>query len=253
MKSIRRYFYNSWIQACGEGWTRTQVSASYVFSVLFAGSVILYSYVANLGWSGIQIIAAAWIAWDLGGGLIGYSHQAIKRKTGIETSKLHFYHHNFLHIHPLILIFFQSQAILLGLTLLHIIGFFIYVELLEVDPKTGLRKIGRKGEMGVVILEIGIAIALIALSFWIEDSKHSFQVFGIAIYCLLILTTLILVHIPISFQRTASVMMVAFLIMTGVFLQVPDGFEWFIPVYFLKLLSGYTAKEQDGFKNSFVE
>lgn len=81
MQSLSKYFYNSWIQACGEGWTRNQVFASYVFSILFAGSVILYSYVAGLGWSGIQIFAAAWMAWDLGGGLIGYSHKAIKRKT----------------------------------------------------------------------------------------------------------------------------------------------------------------------------
>jgi len=209
MKNLSRYFYHSWIQACGEGWTRKQVSASYVFSVLFAGSVILYSYVAGLGWSGIQIFAAAWMAWDLGGGLIGYSHGAIKWKTKAEKNNLHFYHHNFLHIHPLILIFFNHPPILLGLTLFHVIVFFFYVELMEVDRKTGRRKLGRKGEIAVVTVEMLIAIALILTSFLIEDNINHSEVFGIVIYCFMILTTLILVHIPVSFQRTASMMMVA--------------------------------------------
>ena len=243
MKTLTNYLYSAWIQTAGEGWTKKQVFVSYLFSAFFAGSVVTYSFVTNLNWSGIQLLTAAWIAWDLGGGVIGYNHKAIKRRTEKEESNLHFYHHNLLHIHPLLLIFFHNPIILLGLTLLHVIGFFAYVELLEVIPETGKRKMGKKGELRVIIAEAAIALTLIILSFLLKSIPHDFQVFGIANYCFLILFTPILMNIPVAFQRAGSIMLALFMILLGMFIHVPNGFEWFIPVYFLKLLTGYTAKE----------
>ncbi len=244
MKTLTNYLYSAWIQAAGEGWTKKQVLVSYLFSAFFAGSVVAYSLVANLNWSGIQLLAAAWIAWDLGGGVIGYNHKAIKRRTEKEESNLHFYHHNLLHIHPLLLIFFHNPIMLLGLTLLHVISFFTYVELLEVIPETGKRKMDKKGELRVIIVVAAIALTLIILSFFLKSIPHDFQVFGIANYCFLILFTLILINTPIAFQRTGSIMLVVIMIIVSMFITVPNGFEWFIPVYFLKLLAGYTAKEE---------
>jgi len=220
------------------------VSISYLFSVLFAVSVVLYSFIANLNWSGIQIFAAAWLAWDFGGGVIGYSHKAIKQQVSKKQNNLHFFHHNLVHTHPLILIFFNNEPILFGLTIFSIVSFFLYVELLEVNPKTGIRKITEKGEKTVIIFEIIVATALVIVSFLVENIPYNFQLFGIVVYGSLIIFTIILINIPLSFQRTSSIMFVISMIIVGMFISVPNGFEWFIPVYFLKLLAGYTAKEE---------
>jgi len=31
---------------------------------------------------------------------------------------------------------------------------------------------------------------------------------------------------------------------TAMFMTIPEGYLWFIPVYYLKLLTGFTAREE---------
>ena len=62
----------------------------------------------------------------------------------------------------------------------------------------------------------------------------------------LILTTFILTHTPLVFQRTTAVISLASMIVIGLFLSPPVGIQWLLPVYFLKLLVGFTAKEEIG-------
>lgn len=237
------YFYNSWIQTTGEGWTRNQVLYAYIFSIVFAIAVIAYSFWAKLNWNGIQIFAATWLAWDLGGGVIGYSHKAIKARNKKENSKLHFFHHNLLHIHPLIIIFFHNHNLLLGITIFSIISFFTYVEILEISPKTGKRKLSINGEKVFITFQVLIAISLIVLSFVVNEISNNYQYFGIITYGALILTTFIIIVSRVENQQIFSVMLVLVMILIGMFLDIPKGFEWLIPVYFLKLLVGYTARD----------
>jgi hypothetical protein len=240
---VKTYFYESWIQITGEGWTRKQVAVGYVFSFLFGIAVALYGRYVGPGWSGLQMIAIGLLAWDLCGGVIAYNHPAIKKRQLMEENNLHYYHHNLQHIHPLILIFFNHPLMLTIVTIYWAITFMIYVELLEISPKTGLRKIEGKGEAVVVGVEIVVAILLIALSFTLPNVDAHVRLFGVLIYGVLPFLTFILIRIPLSFQRTSSIMMVAAMVIVGMYVGVPNGFEWLIPIYYLKLLTGFTAKE----------
>ena len=244
MKKKLNYFYNSWIQTTGKGWTGKQVFVGYIFSIIFALAVVFYSFFANLHWTWIQIFAIALIAWDLGGGVLGYNHKSIKIRQSKEKSKLHFFHHNLQHIHPLILIFFNNDMILLGLTVYWFLTFLFYVELLEVNPDTATRRLLKKGEQLTIVFEVIVAVIIVVLSFLIDNVSAEFRTFGIITYGSLPILTIFLIYIPISFQRTISISMVMTMIIISMYIKIPNGFIWFYPVYYLKLLTGFTAKEE---------
>ena len=242
--SVLRYFFNSWIQTCGVGWTHWQVFIAYVFSILFALGLLFFAKITGLEWSWIQMIVAGLIAWDLFGGVIGYNHIAIKRRSLKEGSRLPPLHHNLQHIHPLMLMFFNNEYWLLGITAYWFVTFFLYVEFLEIIPNTGQRRLGKKGQIVVIGFECLVAIFLVVASFFVSDIPTNFQVFGISTYIALCIFTLILIHIPLAFQRTTAIIEVVGIVFLGMALSPPTGFQWVIPVYFLKLLVGFTAKEE---------
>jgi MFS family permease len=240
---ILRYLYDSWIQTCGVGWTPGQIIIGYVFSVLLALGVLLAAYAGGLGWSWVQIAAAALLAWDLFGGTIGYNHPAMKRRRLQETSDVPVWHHNLQHIHPLVLIFFNNPAWLLGVTLYWFATFFLYVEFLEIVPATGKRRLSVTAQKWVIGFEIAVALALIGASFVVADVPADYRLYGMVVYGGLVLATFILIHTPLPYQRTTAVISLVSLIVIGLFLSPPAGFQWLLPVYFLKLLVGFTAKE----------
>jgi len=241
---ILRYLYDSWLQTCGVGWTAGQVFAGYVFSILLAIGVLLAAYVSRLDWSWVQMAAASLLAWDLFGGAIGYNHPAMKRRRQQETSNLPVWHHNLQHIHPLVLIFFNNPIWLLGVTLYWFVTFFLYVELLEVVPTTGKRRLNETAQKWVVGFEIVVALAFIGLSFVVADVPADFRLYGAAVYGGLILSTFVLLRTPPSFQRTTGTIALTTMVVVGLFLAPPAGFQWLLPVYFLKLLIGFTAIEK---------
>ncbi len=240
---VLRYFFESWIQTCGTGWTHRQVLVAYLCSMFFAGGLLVYANVMRFDWSWIQMLAAGFIAWDLTGGIIGYNHQAIKRRNFHDTSILPPLHHNFQHIHPLMLMFFKNGPWLLGVTLYWFITFFLYVEFLEIIPATGRRRLGKAGQIVVIGFECAVALFLIISSFLVADVPTPFQIYGISVYGALCILTLILIHTSPPFQRTTAIIEVTGMIFIGMALAPPAGFQWLIPVYFLKLLLGFTAKE----------
>jgi hypothetical protein len=67
--------------------------------------------------------------------------------------------------------------------------------------------------------------------------------YEIAVYSGLVITIFILIRTPLIFQRTTAVIVLVSMIVIGLFLSPPVGFQWLLPVYFLKLLVGCTAKE----------
>jgi hypothetical protein len=58
-----------------------------------------------------------------------------------------------------------------------------------------------------------------------------------------ITTTFVPIRTPSAFQRTTAVIVLVTMIVLGLFLSPPMGFEWLLPVYFLTLLVGVTAKD----------
>ncbi len=243
---ILRYLYDSWIQTCGVGWTPGQIFVGYVFSVLLVFGVLLAAYIGGLDWSWVQIAATVLLAWDLFGGMLGYNHPAMKHRRLQETSDVPVWHHNLQHIHPLILIFFDNPAWLLGVTLYWFATFFLYVEFLEIVPATGKRRLSATAQKWVIGFEIVIALALIVASFVVADVPTDFRLYGTVVYGGLVFATFILIRTPLVFQRTTAMIGLVSMIVIGLFLSPPAGFQWLLPVYFLKVLVGFTAKENIG-------
>lgn len=244
MKKILNYFYTSWIQTTGKGWTGKQVVTGYLFSLIFAFAIVFYSVFADLHWSSIQLLVTALIAWDLGGGVLGYNHRSIELRHSREKGKLHFFHHNLQHIHPLILIFFNNEKILVALTIYWFLTFLLYVEFLEINADTGKRKLSVKGERLIMAFEVIVAIAIIAISVFSDNVSEDFWIFGIVAYGSLPILTAIIIVCPIPFQRTISISLVVTMIVISMYIVIPNGFLWLYPVYFLKLLTGFTAREE---------
>ncbi|MBC8504775.1 MAG: hypothetical protein H8D34_07940 [Chloroflexi bacterium] len=238
-----RYWFDSWIRACGVGWTPRQVLVGYGLSILLPIGVLVAAKVAGLDWTWQQMIVAALIAWDMGGGVAGYNHQAMKRRRLGEVSHIPIWHHNLLHVHPLLSIFFNQPNWALALTLIWFISLFLYVEFLEVDPKTGKRRFGESAQKWVVVLEVVIALTLSAVSFWVPSITPEVRLYGIFLYAGLAVATFIILHTPLNFQRTAAVILMVCMIVASQFFALPAGFEWLLPIYLLKLLVGFTAKE----------
>ena len=46
---VLRYLFDSWIRACGQGWTHLQVLAAYLFSVASVVFLLAYAEVNDLG------------------------------------------------------------------------------------------------------------------------------------------------------------------------------------------------------------
>ncbi|MCG8687422.1 MAG: hypothetical protein MI892_21270, partial [Desulfobacterales bacterium] len=161
------FFFNAWIQGVGRGWTGKQVQVAYLFSVIFPAAIVAVAKMSGLGWSAVQTIVAALIAWDLCGGLIGYTHSAMKRRTAKERGTLWALHHNLQHIHPLMLVFFDNPTALLCITGYWLVSFVLYLILMEIDPNTGHRRISASGEKTVVAMESVIAGIIIAIAFLI--------------------------------------------------------------------------------------
>jgi hypothetical protein len=234
---------NSWIQTCGVGWTSRQIAVGYAFSVLLALGVVGAAYLQGLGWSWVQATVAGLVAWDLFGGAIGYSHLAMKRRSSREAGSLPVWHHNLQHIHPLILIFFADSLWLGAVAGYWFATFLLYVIFLEVQPATGRRRLGETGQRRVVGVEIAVALALVAASWSVSSVTPEARAYGIVVYAGMVAATAVLLRTPLAFQRTTAIIALAVVLVVVLVVAAPPGFAWLVPIYLIKLLVGYTARE----------
>ena len=246
MTTISNFFFETWVYITGRAeWTRKQVFIGYIYMLLFPLSVLGYACFAQLNWSWIQMLAAGLIAFDLSAGLIGYNHKSIKVRQAKEKGKLQYFHHNLQHIHPLVLIFFNNSQMLLGITIYWMLTSSAYVSLLTYNAKTGTRILGSKAkQMAAIVYEIVAAIVIVSLSFFAAEVSSEFQIYGITAYIALPFLTFILINVPIAAQRTLAMAMVMSMVMVSMYIGVPQGFIWLYPIYYLKLLAGFSAREE---------
>jgi hypothetical protein len=80
----------------------------------------------------------------------------------------------------------------------------------------------------------------------VADVPADFRLYGMVVYGGLVLATFILIRTPLVFQRTTAAIALVSMIVIGLYLSPPVGFQWLLPVYYLKLLVGFTAKENIG-------
>lgn len=244
MTALRRAWtalQDSWVQTCGVGWTPRQIAVGYGFSVLFGVGVVLAAHLAGDGWTWWQAAVAGLLAWDLGGGVVGYNHPAMKRRSAAETSSLPVWHHNLQHIHPLVVVFLSSPAWLAGVASYWLVTFFVYVALLEVVPALGRRRLGPRGQRAAVVVEIGVAAALVGATWIAPDLPATARAWGVTTYLAMAVGTAVVTLVPTEFQRTTAVMCLAAVLVATP--AAPAGFAWLVPVYLLKLLVGFAARE----------
>jgi hypothetical protein len=173
-----------WDTFIGPGATKAE-SALMLGLGLAAGLLLLvYQYIAGLGWDILQQIVAALLTFDLVGGVVSNSTSATKRWYHREGQgfKEHMGFIAFHFIHPLlIVIFFMSFD-------------WIYFAL---------------------------------------------------IYGYLIVSAMVVLLSPLYIRRPVSIVMFLGALVANIYLLIPaPGFEWFVPVLFLKLIVGHAVKEE---------
>lgn len=69
--------------------------------------------------------------------------------------------------------------------------------------------------------------------------------YGLFWYLILQISVLTVIKTPLYLQRPVSMLIiVTALLINGYFISSPTGFEWLIPVLFLKIVYGHTVKEE---------
>jgi hypothetical protein len=68
---------------------------------------------------------------------------------------------------------------------------------------------------------------------------------GIVWYAFLIVSAYVVYRVPLYLERGVSMLLVLVFLMVNIYiLPAPAGFEWFIPVLFLKIVYGHMVKEE---------
>jgi hypothetical protein len=243
-KQSQGFVHRQWVALCGPGWSKGEVWFSMAACTALGMWYAMNAWVSGYNWTLLQYIVAGLLAWDLVGGAIGYNSTYMKRHRYGDESLLAPIHHNLQHIHPLIVALFHT-AWLPWVSAYWLVTFFLYGEFLE-PREDGKRKLGAKGELGVVVFELLVAVTLAVTAFTVPGARPAMGFYAVVVYFNLLPLTFIVHHSPVNMQRPVAVLCVIVMcFLSGTFLSIPLGFAWLIPVYYIKLIMGYTAKEPE--------
>jgi len=232
------YLYKQWVSLCGPGWSVGEVWFNFLVATALGILLPFYAYIAGYEWSIWQMIIAGVIIWDLTGGAIGYNTNYLKKKRAGSKSILTPLHHNLVHIHPLMVAFFYVDWMLPWLFGYWLVVFILYSELMEPKPK-----VGRRGEISIIVYQSMVGIGLMASAFLVEGAQ---AVYGLVTFVSMIVLTLVVFFTPLKQQRfAAAIGVVVMCCINGTVIEAPKGFIWLVPVLFIKLILGFTAKDGD--------
>jgi hypothetical protein len=168
----------------GPGATRGEIILVLGIGLLSGCLLIIYQYVAQLGWNLLQLAVGALVAFDIGGGVVANSTSTAKR-----------WYHREGH--------------------------------------------GPKQHFGFIIVHF-IHPLLITIFFTPLD-----WVYFLSIYGFLLISAGIVLATPLYLKRPMSMVMVSgAVLMNSYVLTVIPGFEWFLPVFILKLVVGHIVREE---------
>ncbi|NES80973.1 MAG: hypothetical protein F6K10_05960 [Moorea sp. SIO2B7] len=180
----RTGLFGQWDKFVGPGATLTEQMISLVPAVFAALCITYYSYVSNLGWSLMQHIVAAIIAFDIVGGITTNATSSAKR----------WYHRS-------------------GQTAINHLGF------------------------------VSIHILQIFLVSWLFRNLDIPYIIGVYLYLLFAASGIL--YVPLRIQRSVALLLVCGAILISEYVYSPTpGFEWFIPLLFIKLLVSHLTMEE---------
>jgi hypothetical protein len=194
----------------------------------------LYSELAGWGWSAIQQIAAGFLVFDLVGGAIAYNSAPSKLDRFDRSGLMDYLPHQLLHVHPIIAAFFYTQWLswVFGGFLL---AFVLFVVFFEPRPMFGRAMVN-----AITALMLALALGLIVASFLVEGGSG---LYGGAVYLALLLFSIIVFLVPVRAQSmVAASMVILMCLLNGTVIVAPLGFNWLIPVFFVKLVLGFMAR-----------
>ena len=146
--------------------------------------------------------------------------------------------HSLIHMQPLLITVFFTEYLLLIFTVYWFILYCTWIGLFEPTPKVG--KITANLIASIFII---INFCLLVLCYFHVEDRELF-LFGAINYLLLTPLTLMQCYIPTRTQRLFGIVIVIIMSIVNVMiLSVPSGFEWFIPVLYIKIFIGYNARE----------
>lgn len=172
-----------WDRFIGPGATRAENVLILLWATLFTAEVVAYALWAGLGWSALQLVVVAVLAFDIGGGVPANASNCAKR--WYHRPGQGFWEHfafPLIHVHPFVL------ALLF--------------------PGFGW------GTAAVVYVYLLVAAIVVLLS-------------------------------PLYLKRPVAFVLYSVALLGGLYaLGVPPGLEWFVPLFFLKLLVAHLLPER---------
>ncbi|MFW6327275.1 MAG: hypothetical protein ACOC2F_03100 [Bacteroidota bacterium] len=223
----------------GQEVTISEILIVCICSILFPLSIPVFSVISGLNWSTLQLLIAYGLAFDIMSGCLVYNtfrHKEIRYKESQLSGNVK---HALLHMQPLVVAAFWTEDLLLYIGLYWFILYIVFVSLFE--PVSRVNK-------GVehIVNGIFITINVVFLGFCLVLIKDTSLLFyGVIFYIILAPLTAIQFQMPIKSQRLFGTAVVVFAcILNMMILKAPNGFQWFIPVLFVKLFIGYNAQEK---------
>jgi hypothetical protein len=193
-----------------------------------------YSELAGWGWSLTQQFAAGFLVFDLFGGAIAYNSNPSKVDRFGRSDFMDYLPHQTLHIHPIVAAFFYT-AWLPWVFGGFLVLFVLFIVFFEPEPAFG------RGTVKVLTaLLLVFALALIADSFVVEGGAG---LYGATVYLAMLLFSIVVFHLPVRAQSmVAASIVILMCLLNGAVLSVPQGFDWLVPVFFVKLILGFMAR-----------
>jgi len=69
-------------------------------------------------------------------------------------------------------------------------------------------------------------------------------IWGAAIYILVLFSACVVLKAPLYLQRPISVFFIAGAVISQGIIPAPEGFFWFVPLFFIKLIGGHCTREE---------
>jgi hypothetical protein len=236
---MERTYINKFINTIfGQKETGTEILIICICSVFFPLAIPIYSIISGLNWSTLQILIAYGLAFDIMSGCMVYNtfrHKELRYKEKQLSTPVK---HALLHMQPIVVAVFMTEELLLYIGLYWFIMYIVFVSLFE-----PISRVNKKIENLITGFFIMINVVLFGLCF-ILIKDITLLLYGTIFYIILAPLTALQFHLPIKSQRLfGTAVVIIACILNMMILKAPNGFEWFIPVLFVKLFIGYNARE----------
>ncbi|MBN2436507.1 MAG: hypothetical protein JXK07_14700 [Spirochaetes bacterium] len=236
---VKNYFNKSIIVIYGQKITLPEILILSICSILFPLTIPLYSLYSELNWSVVQILIAYGLAFDIMSGCLVYNssqHKEIKYK---ENHLSGYVKHALLHMQPLVVAAFLTEELLIYIGLYWLIMYIVFVSLFE-----PVSRVTKKIENTIIGIFITVNFVFMGLCFMlIKDT--SLLLYGVLFYIILAPLSAVQFYLPLKSQRLFGTTIAVFAcILNMMILKAPNGFQWFIPVLFVKLFIGYNSREK---------